>query len=124
MKSILQDNKDYCYICGKYIYGITDEHHIFGGTANRKKSEEDGMKVYVHRVCHNFVHRDITTNLNYKARCQKIWEQTYGDREAFIKRYGKDYIYMFEQLKKGEINEQGVRNKFIPRIGFETSSKQ
>lgn len=35
--------RDGCYICG--YGGYTEEHHIFGGTANRSRSERYGLKV-------------------------------------------------------------------------------
>ena len=43
MKSILQTEKK-CYICG--CMGYVEEHHVFHGTANRKKSERHGLKVW------------------------------------------------------------------------------
>lgn len=71
------------------------------GTANRKKSEEDGLKVYVHKVCHDYIHEHELTDLNLKARCQKIWQEYYGKSESdFIKRYGKSYIAKFEEWRK------------------------
>ena len=89
MKSIIQTNKDYCYVCGKP--NPTDEHHIFGG-ANRKKSDEDGMTIYLHRTCHTWLHNHPISSKTYKIRGQKIWEKTYGSREDFIDRYTKSYI--------------------------------
>ena len=39
MKSIIQgDSEDRCYICGRTEW--IERHHIFNGTANRKKSEK------------------------------------------------------------------------------------
>lgn len=35
MKTILQDDTDYCIICGRYG---TEIHHVFFGTANRRLS--------------------------------------------------------------------------------------
>ena len=96
MKSIIQENKDYCYLCGRY--GNLQEHHVFNGTANRKKSEEDGMKVYVHFRCHEFIHSHQLTDLNLKAHCQQVWQDHYKkSNKDFIKRYGKDYIEIFNE---------------------------
>ena len=95
MKSIVHTNNGYCYICKQY--GQLVEHHVFNGTANRKKSEEDGMKVYVHTVCHEWIHTHEISDLNLKAICQKIWQEYYNKTdEDFIKRYGIDYIEKFE----------------------------
>jgi hypothetical protein len=51
MKSIIQLNKNYCYICREQTGYIVErrgleEHHIFGGP-NRKLSEKYGLKVYL-----------------------------------------------------------------------------
>ena len=105
MKSIIQNSKDYCYLCGKS--GQLEEHHVFNGTANRSKSEEDGMKVYIHRVCHNWIHRHEMSDLNLKSRCQKIWQEYYNKTEEdFIKRYGKSYIEKFKEWRnKNDTNK-------------------
>ena len=98
MKSIIQDNKEICYICGRY--GAKHEHHVFNGTANRKKSEEDGMKVYLHPCCHDWIHRHELSDLNLKAKCQKIWQEHYKkSTNDFIDRYGISYIDKFEEWR-------------------------
>ena len=97
MESIIQKDKDICYLCGKY--GAGDVHHIFNGAANRSKSEEDRMKVYLHRVCHDWIHRHEMSDLNLKAKAQRIWCEHYGkSEEDFIKRYGKSYIARYEDF--------------------------
>ena len=102
MESIISDNRQICYLCGKY--GTTEAHHIFNGTANRSKSEEDGMKVYLHRVCHRWLHEHEMSDLNLKAKAQRIWMEHYGKTEDdFIKRYGVNYIAKLdERLKRNE----------------------
>ena len=91
-KSIIQEDKDICYICNNYIYNGRDCHHIYGG-GNRRKSDKDGMFVYVHRCCHRWLHDHPKSNENYKKRCQKIWMNYYGkSKEDFIKRYGRNYL--------------------------------
>lgn len=93
MRSIIQNDKDTCYVCKKHIAGSREEHHVFNGTANRKKSEEDGMKVYLHKTCHMWLHNHPISNRTIKARCQKIWQDYYKkSEEDFIKRYGKSYL--------------------------------
>lgn len=90
MESKLQNDTSVCYLCGKYM-GKGDKHHIFNG-AKRDRAEEDGMYVYVHRVCHSFIHEHPMTMKTLKMRGQRKWEEIYGDRDAFIKRYGKSYL--------------------------------
>lgn len=102
-KSVLQSNKDICYICSKYIYNGRDCHHIFGG-GNRRKSEEDGMKVYVHRQCHREIHNNPQKNKELKARCQMLWQLHYNKTtNDFIKRYGKNY--MEEQYENSDTRD-------------------
>ena len=90
MKSLMQDDPTVCYLCGKPM-GKGDKHHIFNGPM-RDKAEEDGMYIHVHRVCHSYIHNHPVTAQTIKARGQRMWEETYGDRDAFIKRYGKSYL--------------------------------
>lgn len=89
MKSVIQDNK-VCYLCG--TPHSLEEHHIFNGYANRKKAEADGMKVYLCFSCHRLVHDFYDNELILKKVGQRKWEEIYGDRHKFIKRYGRNYL--------------------------------
>lgn len=102
MKSVIQENLDYCPICYKKIpEGCGDWHHIYNGTANRKKSEEDGMKIYIHRQCHMDIHVSKTKLVGLQAYYQPKWIKIYNkSTEEFIKRYGQDYIVRYEQMRK------------------------
>ena len=44
-KSMFDTKKGTCFICG--CHGYTEKHHIFGGVANRRLSEADGLWVYL-----------------------------------------------------------------------------
>lgn len=94
MKSILQNEKE-CFIC-KGTYAL-DLHHVIYGTANRQKSDDYGLTVWLCRHHHTGkegVHR--TPNKGYdlklKQYAQKKFEETYGDREFFIKEFGRSYL--------------------------------
>lgn len=91
-KSLLSDKKE-CWYCGDTT---VHKHHIYPGTANRKKSEEDGCWVYLcpghHNMSNYSVHRCKELDRRLKELCQIEWEKRYGDREAFIHRFGKSYI--------------------------------
>lgn len=93
MKSILSNDKK-CLICGSTI-GL-HRHHIFYGTANRKKSEEDGCWCYLCGVHHNMsskgVHFNKKNDLKVKRLCQERWEELNGSREEFRKRFGQSYL--------------------------------
>ena len=95
MKSIIQPDKDRCFVCGKNG-GFTglDEHHVYGG-ANRKLSERYGLKVYLcHDTCHlHGVHKNAELNQSLKARVQKMAMQHYNWTEDDFRRiFGKNYL--------------------------------
>lgn len=97
MKSIMQEDRTSCYLCGRN--GSSDrleEHHVFGGS-NRKFSEADGMKVYLcgdkcHRNGPFSAHRNKDTAAFLHRKGQTAWMQKYGSLEDFRKRYGRNYI--------------------------------
>jgi len=92
MKSKMQSEKR-CYICD--AYGYVEEHHIFFGTANRKKSERYGLKVYLcymhHRDSVIGVHFNRELDLSLKKKAQKIFEKEHS-REEFMQEFGKNYL--------------------------------
>lgn len=98
MESIIQEDRDCCFLCGMNTnLEPLDCHHVFGG-ANRRKSEKYGLKVYLHhRRCHIFgkesVHVNAEVDRALKQRVQKKAMDHYGwSVEDFIKIFGKNYI--------------------------------
>ena len=92
MKSIISNEKE-CYVCGcKTVH----KHHIFYGTANRKLSEKYGCWCYLCAVHHNMsnegVHFDKELYMKIKRLCQEKWEEINGDRNEFIRTFGKSYL--------------------------------
>ena len=97
--SILQKKDGRCYLCMKLhgddrIHLQTEEHHVFFGVANRWKSEEDGMTVYLcmehHRTGREAVHNNAAVCRELQAAAQTEYEKRHT-REEFMKRYGKNY---------------------------------
>lgn len=82
-----------CYICG--IGGYLEEHHIFYGTANRKKSERAGLKVHLcylhHRDSVTGVHFNRELDIALKKKAQQAYEQIHS-REEFMQEFGKNYL--------------------------------
>lgn len=90
-----------CFLCGRYAY--TERHHIFGA-ANRKLSEQDGLVVYLCPDCHNRPPNGVHFNKERMDALRRYGQTVYennlvGDgktrqeaRQAFIKRYGKNYL--------------------------------
>ncbi len=81
-------SNQYCFICGRQA---TERHHLIGGTANRKLSEQYGLVVYLCRDCHHRAHHDPLWNRSLKRYGQRCWEERYGSREDFIKIFGKSW---------------------------------
>ena len=95
MKSIIQKDREHCFVCGENggYWGL-DRHHVFFG-ANRNKSEKYGLVVYLcHDECHlNGVHKNAQTDRAVKKVVQQRAMQHYGwTTEEFIKIFGKNYI--------------------------------
>ena len=99
MKSIVQQTAKHntCFLCGRN--GAEDpleRHHICGG-ANRKKSEEDGLWVWLcgdrcHRNGRLSAHKSAVTATLLHEIGQRAWEKEYGSRAEFAKRYGKNFL--------------------------------
>ena len=91
-KSIMQSEKR-CYVCGT-TYGL-HEHHVFGGTANRKQSERHGFKVWLcgrhHNLSNEGVHSDRELDFRIKRACQAKFEKTHC-RDEFMDIIGKNYL--------------------------------
>lgn len=98
MKSIMQDDINRCYLCGRN--GAVDPlewHHVCGGP-NRRISDRDGLLVRLcgdrcHRNGKHAVHRCKATAERLKAEGQRAWmDKTGGSVEEFRARYGKSYF--------------------------------
>lgn len=103
MDSIITDNKEYCFFCGK---PAECEHHLIFGSSNRKLSDDDGLKVPSCNRCHNMgdvknrIHDNPMAEKMSKIIGQLAWENKmiasgltqYAVRELFRKRYGKSYL--------------------------------
>lgn len=98
MKSIMQQNDGYCYLCMKLNndYGpkFTEEHHAIMGTANRRISEKYGLKVYLceyhHRLGPEAVHVNRANSLVVQMDAQEAFEKHFPDLN-FRAIFGKNY---------------------------------
>ena len=96
MKSIIKgDKEDRCYICGRMEW--IERHHIFFGTANRKKSEKYGLTVHLCHFCHNEppngVHFNSNRDLRLKRLSQEQAMEYYGwTVDEFREIFGKSYL--------------------------------
>lgn len=78
--------------------------HIFGGTANRRLSEEDGLVVDLCHDCHNSTPDGVHFNkermrylhqygqMIFEARKRQEGATDEEARKTFMQRYGKNYL--------------------------------
>lgn len=95
-KSILQEDKTYCYVHQKYL-GIDvfacHEHHVIYGSANRKWSEKYGLKIYVCLNCHNAIHHKHFHDADLHKIAEQAWLDYYNKTiEDWIRVFGKNYL--------------------------------
>ena len=92
MKSIVQDEENRCFLCGRWS-NYLETHHIFGGP-NRKLSDQDGLTVRLCATCHRLgpsaAHKSSATQhyLHYAGREAYLRTHT---PEEFLERYGRMY---------------------------------
>ena len=89
------DKKDRCFLCGRSDW--IETHHIFNGTANRKKSEKYGLTVHLCHWCHNEpphgVHYNQEADTRLKQIGQKAAMNEYGwTVDEFREIFGKNYL--------------------------------
>lgn len=93
--SIIQPKDGRCYLCmmlrGDNAYKPwLHEHHIFGGP-RRKKSEAEGLKVYLCPEHHELIHHSNILSLSLKRTAQAEYEKTHT-RQEFMNLMGKNYL--------------------------------
>lgn len=88
-KSIISNEK-ICFISER-DYDL-EKHHCMNGTASRKKSEEDGLWVWLNSEIHFMVHNTRPDLKRYlKCVAQEAYERNHT-REEWMKRYHKNYL--------------------------------
>lgn len=91
MKSILQQGER-CFICG--ARANLEEHHIFGGVANRPLSEKYGLKVLLCHEHHTGDHGaqyDKDLNRKLKRLAQIAFEARHSHAE-WMEVFRKNYL--------------------------------
>lgn len=93
MSKSLLSNDPWCLVCGD---PRVERHHIYYGTANRRKSEKYGCWCYLcirhHRDHKVGVHFNQRLNQELRETCQRRFEDEIGDREEFRKIFGRSYL--------------------------------
>lgn len=98
MESVIQRDKNHCFLCGMNSnLEPLDEHHVYSGS-NRKLSEKYGLKIYLHHgKCHIFgkysVHQNAEVNRKVKSIVQrKAMEYYHWSEDDFRNIFGKSYL--------------------------------
>lgn len=88
--SIITDNLDICYLCGKTKNHL---HEVFYGNKHRLLSMKYGCIVPLCSFCHSKVHQDIELDLLLKKTLEKAFIEVYKcDVDDFIKIFHKSYL--------------------------------
>lgn len=91
MESIMQSKKE-CWMC--HTTRGLHCHHVIHGTANRKLSEQYGLKVWLcreHHTGNGGVHHNVYFDEKLKEEAQKAFEQTHTRRD-FLRIFGISYL--------------------------------
>lgn len=83
------DTSEQCYIRGRMV-GLQVHHCLHGSM--RKNCDEDGLTVYLCFNCHTKLHDKGIHDRDLQRTAQHVYEARIGDRESFIKRYGKSFF--------------------------------
>ena len=84
-----------CFICGSRER--VELHHIFGA-ANRGKSDDDGLTVYLCACCHRegrfSAHGSGETAQLLHAIGELMWLRMHPEADVwdFVRRYGRNYL--------------------------------
>lgn len=95
MEQVKSINKkeDGCLFCGRHDW--LELHHCMPGRANRKKSDEDGLCVWLCHWHHNEppigVHYNKYNRTLVQQLAQRVYEKNHT-RQDWMRRYGKNYL--------------------------------
>lgn len=85
--SIITDDMEHCYICGRKKDHL---HEVFYG-ASRQASKSWGMVVPLCLSCHNRIHENQSEDVELKKVAQRIYEKEYG-HDQFMEVFHKNYL--------------------------------
>lgn len=95
MKSIIQGDSEYCFLCQKLgmLFRGTEVHHMIFGTGKRKLADEDGLTVHLCNQHHRMLHDKGEYKRDLQELAQITWQEHYHKTtEEFIERYGISYL--------------------------------
>ena len=93
MSDSIMSNDKVCFICGTPFN--LHKHHIYEAY-RRKNSEKYGCWIYLcarhHNMSNQGIHFNKKLDTAIKQRCQEEWEARFGNREDFIRVFGRNYL--------------------------------
>jgi hypothetical protein len=92
-KSIIQRDRENCYICGSTLN--LQEHHCLHGNANRSLADKYGLVVTLcqeHHTGSRGVHHNRNMDLFLIQTAQSCFEEQIGNREEFMRIFGKNWL--------------------------------
>lgn len=119
MKSIMQKKQDKtCYLCmmlhSDFSLKQTQEHHVIFGNANRRISEQYGLKVYLclehHEEGREAVHKNAANALLVKKEAQKAFEKRWPEL-SFREIFGKNFLDESDRQQESD-KEEGDKTGF------------
>ena len=95
MRSIIVKDLKVCCECGSMQN--VEVHHCIHGTAGRKLATRYHLLVGLCPECHRGTHGvhgkyGHELDLKYKRMAQEAWEKKHGNREDFIRIFGRSYL--------------------------------
>ena len=95
-RSILQSDKDKCYVCHRKL--PLDTHEAIGGM-NRLTSIKWGLILYLCRECHSALDLDQDKKEELQVLAQNKFVELYG-YDKFMEEFKMDYIEKFKNRKE------------------------
>lgn len=124
-KSILHSRiSKTCFLCVLLAndwreYTYLEEHHLYPGNPDRRKSEEYGLKVYLcpahHRTGPDAVHNNSLIMRRLQATGQQAFEERYPELN-WMEIFGKDYKEAYEMEKSKRTIMDIIQEKKCPCI--------
>lgn len=130
-KSIIQDQSEkQCLLCmlmdNDFSEKPVHDHHIYGGTANRRISEAEGMKCNLciekhHEYGPEAVHQNRFNNVILKIIGQQIFEEKYP-MQRFVALFAKSY----KELEDANVNKVVLSGRLTkdPEVRYSAGETQ
>lgn len=88
MKSVLVDDTEHCFFCGR---PYPEAHHALSGTGRRKIADKYKMIIPLCHECHMRLHDTGQGKRLLQIVAQDWYEENVGTREQFIEEFGKSF---------------------------------